>query len=63
MNDRRAMSEFRTRAAALREAAEDWRTDVGLVDLMVATAADMEAEAELYEAKRPPVRDLTRSRL
>lgn len=46
--------EFRIKAAALREAAVDWRTDVGLVDLMMATAADMEAEAELSEAKRPP---------
>jgi hypothetical protein len=44
---------FRARAATLRDGAIDSRTDVGLVDLMMATAADMEAEAELYQAKRP----------
>ena len=42
-------SDFRIRAAALRDAAADPHTDYGLVRFMVDTAADMETVATLEE--------------
>jgi hypothetical protein len=42
--------DFRAKAAALRRAAADPRTDLRLVGLMIETAADMEAMADLIAA-------------
>ena len=47
-------SDFCARANALRKAAADPQTDAELASFMMATAADMEAEANTNDAEQTP---------
>ncbi len=47
-------SDFRSRAATLRDAAADPKTDLGLIRFMVDTAEDMETIAALEETSSDP---------